>query len=182
MWGDKYENQERNFTWVMVLEGAQFEYMELLELFSFFDYYKTTGHEFLKVINPEEYDSDGWMSQEKFFSEIDQNLVGNCGGSNGLGGVIGDSGGKGGSLGSSRMGEASNENVIGEGMPCGLGKAKLRGRKKVHKLVGDSIEDIYRIIENNVSKIMLNRNGDSPGAGRLSFVENFQVVIATIGI
>ena len=60
----------------MVLEGAEFEYMELLELFSFFDYYKRTGHEFLKVINPEEYDSDGFCRSEKqVFSEIQQNLV-----------------------------------------------------------------------------------------------------------
>lgn len=73
VWGNKYDDIEREFTWVMVLEAADVDFDEIIEMFAFFDYKELTGHTYLKEIDPAYYkdfdlEDDGEEGNEEGFS------------------------------------------------------------------------------------------------------------------
>jgi len=69
VWGNKYDDMDRNFTYIMVLDVADVDYDEIIELFAFFDYKELTGHQYLMEINPMNYKEDidnGSINKEGF--------------------------------------------------------------------------------------------------------------------
>lgn len=175
MWGDKYENLERNFTWVMILDAASIDYEELIDLFSFFDYRGLTGHEYLKQINPNYFGSEAIFDlnvEETKTRNNNKHIMRPY----------------------SSEGQRDNNNLnntISQNSSY-LDSSILKDndvdrqvetydtvdRRKPYKLPGDKVEDIYRDIEITI-RTSLNRHNNYI---ERSYVKNFHAVISAVGV